>query len=68
MSKLANKTDNSILAFNTNLFLNKGEVYSDTLSKAGLDALARLSKKAFSEDQTNDPLLVKLGSRPLVPM
>lgn len=44
MLKLAKKTNNAILAFNSNLFLNNGEVYEETLRDAGLEALAQLSR------------------------
>lgn len=68
MLKLAKKMNNSILSFNSNLYLNNGEIYEEILREAGLEALAQLSREAYNAEAKPSGILSKLKSRPLTPV
>lgn len=68
MLKLSKKTNNTILSFNSNLYLNNGEIYEETLREAGLEALAALSREAYNLEARPSGILAKLGCRPLTPV
>lgn len=48
MTKIAKKTNNPILAYNTNMYLNNSENIENILREAGMEALAEISRNAFS--------------------
>lgn len=64
--KLANKTGNSVLAFNAALFLNNHQEQIHILRDAGLNALAELAHEAQSGSLSDR--LKALGSQPLTPL
>jgi coatomer protein complex subunit alpha (xenin) len=64
--KLGSKTNNSILAFNSALFLNSQLDQIQILRETGLHSLAELAHEAQSGDLSDR--LKALGSRPLTPV
>jgi coatomer protein complex subunit alpha (xenin) len=64
--KLATKINNSVLAFNSALFLNSQQDQIQILRDCGLNALAELAHEAHSGHLSER--LKALGSRPLTPV
>lgn len=66
LARITKKSNNLILAFNSNLFLNNQEGVEEILRDVGLNKLAQLSHEAQNPESLG-PLLKKLKSRPLTP-
>ena len=64
--KLATKTGNTVLAFNSALFLNNPAEQQQILRECGLSSLAQLANEARSENISER--LKSLGSSPLIPV
>jgi hypothetical protein len=63
--KIAKKTNNTILAFNSNVFINNGEIYEELLRDSGLESLAELAREAHGKQVKKNELLARLKSRTL---